>query len=83
VAKLVYWRLSGNDPAGEEKCIAEGAEVARFADAALEGLAELVRRFDDPATAYRAVPRPGWAPRYSDYAHLARVKEWSTAREEV
>ena len=48
-----------------------------LAAAALEGLARLVARFDDPATPYHAVPRPDRAPAFSDYAHLARVKEWS------
>ena len=44
---------------------------------ALAGLNRLVAGFDDPRTPYRAVPRPERAPRYSDYGHLARVKEWS------
>ncbi|MFM2044075.1 MAG: double-strand break repair protein AddB, partial [Pseudomonadota bacterium] len=41
------------------------------------GLRDLIRRFDDPATPYASVPRPDWAPRYSDYGHLARIAEWS------
>ena len=41
------------------------------------GLAQLIETFDDPATAYESRPRANWAPRYSDYEHLARVKEWS------
>ena len=32
-------------------------------------------------TPYRAWPRPERAPRFTDYAHLARVKEWSLAAE--
>ncbi len=44
---------------------------------ALAGLRALIACFDDPATPYRAVPWPDHAPRYSDYTHLARVKEWS------
>jgi ATP-dependent helicase/nuclease subunit B len=44
-------------------------------------LHDLVARFDDPATPYRAVPWPDKAPRYSDYGHLARIKEWSVAGE--
>ena len=42
----------------------------------------LIARFDDPRTPYRAVPRPERAPRYSDYVHLARVKEWSVTGED-
>jgi ATP-dependent helicase/nuclease subunit B len=45
----------------------------------LAGLIALIDRFDDPAVPYRSVPRPAFAPRFSDYRHLARVAEWSVA----
>ena len=48
-----------------------------MARAAIDGLARLIETFDDPATPYESRPRANWAPRYSDYEHLARVKEWS------
>ncbi len=77
VAELLYWRLSGGEPAGEEKPAAKDAkEVAELAKQALAGLARLIARFDDPRTPYRSHPLPERAPRYSDYTHLARVKEW-------
>ena len=76
IAALEYWRLSGLATAGEIKKIAAGAEAAALAAAARAGLAELVARFDEPTTAYRAVPVARNAPRFSDYAHLERVKEW-------
>jgi len=37
----------------------------------------LIARFDDPQTPYLARPRPEYALRYNDYAHLARIKEWA------
>ena len=43
--------------------------------------ARLIARFDDPATPYRSAPRPEHAPRFTDYAQLARIKEWSLAAE--
>ena len=68
----------GAAPAGEILSIAESRErVEALAAAARDGLAELVARFDDPATPYLAQPRPDWVPRFSDYAHLARVAEWA------
>jgi len=77
VAELLYWRLSGGEPAGEEKPAAKNAEaVAELAKKALDGLARLIARFDDPKMPYRSWPAPERAPRYSDYTHLARVKEW-------
>jgi len=77
VGELAVWRLTGGDPPGEVKALRE--EAMDLAQAARTGLETLVRLFDDPATPYRAVPRPAHAPRFSDYAHLARVQEWATA----
>jgi ATP-dependent helicase/nuclease subunit B len=82
VAALEYWRLSGGDPAGEIVAPAKDeASLRVLIAAAWQGLADLVARFDDAETPYRAQPRPEKAPRYSDYAHLARVKEWSVAED--
>ena len=75
VAALAYWRLSGAESAGEITAI--GGDAEALARDALAGLQALVARFDDPATPYRPVPRPALAPRWNDYAHLARHKEWS------
>ena len=38
--------------------------------------------FDRNDTPYEARPRPDKAPRFSDYEHLARVREWAVAGEE-
>jgi ATP-dependent helicase/nuclease subunit B len=73
VVELGFWHLSGGDPAGE---ICPIEDPGTRAEAARIGLARLVAAFDDPATPYLARPRPAWAPRYSDYAHLARIAEW-------
>ncbi|MCG5243135.1 double-strand break repair protein AddB [Azospirillum doebereinerae] len=75
VAELAFWRLAGGDPAGEEKPVK--GDPATLAAEARAGLEELIRQFDDPATPYRSCPRPAMAPRYTDYAHLARIQEWS------
>jgi ATP-dependent helicase/nuclease subunit B len=85
VAGLSYWRLTGGDPAGEERSLEAnkvGGDASALAAAALDGLAALVAHYDDPATPYTARPRPDFAPRYSDYEHLARVKEWSAIEDE-
>jgi ATP-dependent helicase/nuclease subunit B len=81
IAALAHWRLSGGDPAGEIEPVA--GDLDELAAAALAGLAELVRRFDAPATPYLPRPNPAHAPRFSDYAHLARVKAWSAGGEEA
>jgi ATP-dependent helicase/nuclease subunit B len=46
------------------------------------GVKTLVERFDDPATPYHARPWPEHGLRYNDYAHLARIKEWSAVEDE-
>jgi ATP-dependent helicase/nuclease subunit B len=78
VAELAFWALAKNDAAD---IVVMLENPGALATAALEGLRHLIQAFDDPATPYAAQPRPDRAPRYSDYAHLARVKEWSAGGE--
>ncbi|WP_044561915.1 double-strand break repair protein AddB [Azospirillum sp. B4] len=75
VEQLAFWRLTGGEPAGQ--VVALKLDPARLAAEAVEGLRQLIDLFDSPDTPYRSQPRPGMAPRYSDYLHLARVAEWS------
>jgi ATP-dependent helicase/nuclease subunit B len=79
LAALVYVSLTGGSPGGEEKPLEfTDSNPDAEADRALQKLAELARRFEDPATPYRSRERPMWRARaYGDYDHLARVKEWS------
>ncbi len=84
VAALDYWRLSGGDPPGEIKSLgADPAKLRVLIAEAQRGLQELIAAFDDPATPYRAVPVPKYAPRYSDYALLERRKEWLAGSEDA
>ena len=75
VEELSYWRLTGGDPPGEIKPVS--ADVSSLVWEAVDGLARLVAEFDDPETPYLAVPDMARKPAFSDYAHLARIKEWS------
>ncbi len=79
VEALAYWRLSGGEPAGMEQLLKGDAEA--LADAARDGLERLIAAFDDEATPYHALPSPELAPRFNDFEHLARVKEWSDTDE--
>lgn len=76
VEELAFWRLSGGREPGQVRDAAD--DPAQVAAEALIGVKALVARFDDPATVYEARPRPDHAPAYSDYEHLARVKEWAS-----
>ncbi|MEO0620380.1 MAG: double-strand break repair protein AddB, partial [Pseudomonadota bacterium] len=80
VQRLVYISAGGGTPAGEERWITK-ASPDELAAKSLGSLSALVAQYDDPATDYRAVRRGQFAGayRYDDYAHLARVAEWSVA----
>jgi len=81
VAGLEYWRLSGSrDQGGEIRAVAD--DPPTLAAEALAGLVALVNLYALPETPYPARPVPDKAPKYSDYEHLARVLEWSTAGDE-
>lgn len=73
---LSHWLINGGGEGGKATPV-KTDDPAALGRAALEGLAGLVRRFNDPATPYFSLPRPAVAPRYNDYAHLARVQEWA------
>jgi ATP-dependent helicase/nuclease subunit B len=78
VAELAYIRLSGGNPAGEERVInLKDGSLDAAADEALDRLKALVIRFEDDSTPYRAFVLSMWSHRYGTYDDLSRVKEWS------
>jgi ATP-dependent helicase/nuclease subunit B len=90
IAELAFWQLNGKDGGGAVKPIKEAgkgrqgnADYMQLAELAYDGLLELLRDFSREDAAYPAQPAPRYAPRYSDYGHLARVLEWSLSGEEA
>lgn len=81
VQALRYIRAAGGEPPGEERRI-KSDDVAALASGARDGLAALIALYDNDATPYRAIRRPGFRYDYDDYAHLARVAEWSAHAED-
>jgi len=81
VTELAFWRLTGGHRPGE--IIELKANPVDLAHDALAGLLHLIAKFDQIETGYEARPRPDYAPRFSDYEHLARVKEWSAQNGET
>jgi ATP-dependent helicase/nuclease subunit B len=77
---LTYWQISGNYAPGRVQQLFKGdaSKVAEAADNAAAKLGGLVAAFDTPDRAYLSQPHPGSAPRFTDYAHLARVPEWAS-----
>lgn len=83
VAELAYWHLTGGIIPGEVRPVGGTPErVAELTQTVRARLAGLIRRFDQPGQPYLSQPNPGAAPRFTDYAQLARVAEWSAAGEE-
>jgi ATP-dependent helicase/nuclease subunit B len=76
VEALRYISASGGEPPGQEVAI-EIDDVALHARDLLRGLEAMIGEFDRPETPYAAVRRARYTYDYDDYAHLARVAEWS------
>ncbi len=78
ISKLAYIRVSGGEPAGEFRAV-KTDDAAGLASTTRAGLERLIADFDKPGTPYRAVRRHAFADAYAfdDFAHLARVAEWS------
>lgn len=70
VDALIYWQLGK-----KETSINENMES--LLENNYQCLRDLVASFDFETTAYISQPNPKYAPKYSDYEHLSRVKEWS------
>jgi len=86
VGELVYVRLSGNNPPGEQKSLElkfnksdapQPPDVA--ADEARGKLEALIRAFENETQAYTSLNLSMWSNRYGNYDDLARIKEWSAA----
>jgi len=82
VAALIYVRLSGGEPPGEDHTVAlkNGPDAA--AEEALAKLTGLIARFADENTAYHPLMLSMWSKRYGTYDDLARVKEWSAGTDD-
>jgi ATP-dependent helicase/nuclease subunit B len=76
VSGLSYISASGGEPPGQEISL-NVDDITQLAQQARDGLIRLITVFDDAAAPYRALRRAGFNYRYDDYAHLARVAEWS------
>jgi ATP-dependent helicase/nuclease subunit B len=86
VSELVYVRLSGNNPPGEQKSLElkiNKSDTPQSPDvAAIEArkkLEALIVAFENEAQAYTSLNLSMWANRYGSYDDLARIKEWSAA----
>jgi ATP-dependent helicase/nuclease subunit B len=80
IGAFVYAKLGGRDPAGEFRAVKLDGSAGDLADETLANLKALIDAFENPAKGYVSWAMPQYVGgRSNDYAHLARVKEWSAA----
>jgi len=81
--ELTYWHLTGGYLPGTQKTLlkSDAAKIAVLVEEVAKKVPELLARFDNAEFPYLSQPHPPWAPRFSDYAQLARIAEWSTGEE--
>lgn len=77
VEGLRYISASGGEPPGLEVAV-KIDDIAGFAGKMLTGLESMVAAFSREETPYAALRRPAYTYDYDDYAHLARIAEWSS-----
>lgn len=77
VNALAYWKVTGSGPGGKIDKLEDAAGLDEAKQNARQGLESLIATFDREDTPYYSLPRPERAPRFNDYEHLARVKEWT------
>lgn len=70
VDKLIYWQLGKQE-------IEISDEINQVLDDNQALIREYISLFEFETTAYVCQPNPKNIPEYSDYEHLARIKEWS------
>lgn len=78
IAALRYISASGGEPPGAQIDL-KSPDLAALAASARQGLVDLIVRFDREDTPYTAMRRARFSYDFDDYAHLARVAEWSGA----
>lgn len=78
---LLYIRAGGGktplDPMPLKPPRGDGRTVPELVEAHVAGLRQLVGAFMAGEASYLSRPYPKYAKAYSDYDHLARVREWS------
>jgi ATP-dependent helicase/nuclease subunit B len=75
--EALYLKLGGAAGGEIKRAGGKAEDIRELAERHFAGLKTLLDGFAREETPYLPLPFPKLAPRYSNYAHLARVKEWS------
>lgn len=82
VGSLSYWKMTGGRVQGKITDLRDRSKIEESIELAEAGLTQLITAYDNDTSAYMAIPKLGNAPRFNDYEHLERVKEWAALDEE-
>lgn len=84
ITDLSYWKIAGKKGASKITSLQgkESKDLDTLILKSAEGLKALIHIFDNENTPYESCPAPEKAPRYNDYEHLSRSKEWLNADDE-
>ncbi len=77
VSELAYWVLKGTKDGGTIVALKDAAKISDVIAQTKAGLTALIDTFDNKETPYLSLPKPHKAPKFNDYEHLARIKEWT------
>jgi ATP-dependent helicase/nuclease subunit B len=75
--QAIYLKLGGAAGGENKHAGGKGENIGDLAEQHFAGLKMLLEAFACEDTPYLSLPFPKFAPRFSDYDHLARIKEWS------
>ena len=81
VREIAVWQVNGKGEGGTVKPYKK-LDLPATIESTRAGLSQFVAGFDRQAMPYRSRPRPEHGPRFSDYDHLARIREWSAGPED-
>ncbi len=73
-AKLEYWQLSGHKD--REGSIQEVTPKTLETERIMENITALISAYDEADKPYLPEPDSDYRPKFSDYRHLARIREW-------
>lgn len=76
---LQYWVLKGGKDALEITAVND--EMDSIIENTYTGLLTLIETYNDEKTPYHCRPNPENIPRFDDYEHLSRIREWGTKKD--
>lgn len=74
---LSYWITGGGMQPGRVNTLHDSGEIEDAVSLVEAALYALIIAYENPETPYYSIPVLSRAPRFNDYAHLARIQEWS------